>query len=119
MNERSEATLRKLPELLALLKNDCHGPFCIPRLDVGRLWLHVSMEQGMKYMGTNLAEGLMNYLFRPDNIRHIMEITGELVSVKELKRHTKKRLARNRANPQEVLVWEERKSERKRSNKNR
>ncbi|CAG8529609.1 2651_t:CDS:2 [Ambispora gerdemannii] len=115
MYPSTKATLPKLPEMFDLLKNDPRGireatsegllrsedieyfdeTFGITGVrpvfvdDSGFVvWMLDDRDSMFQWneMGTNLAEGL----FHPDNICHIMESTGELVSAKELKRRQRK-----------------------------
>src|SRR6185369_4672718 len=45
------------------------------------------MEQGMEYLGIKLRERHTNYLYRAEKICAIMEDTGELIPVKEVRRY--------------------------------
>ena len=52
------------------------------------------MEQGLKYLGKDLIEGLTNFFIYPDNICDVMEDTGERIPVEEFNRQMEERFNR-------------------------
>ncbi|CAG8818781.1 7894_t:CDS:1, partial [Dentiscutata erythropus] len=63
-----------------------HSGMVVMMLDSrGIMFKWNDMEHSMYYMGRNLKEGLANHLYYPENICAIVESTGELIPVKELK----------------------------------
>ncbi|RIA86999.1 hypothetical protein C1645_740435 [Glomus cerebriforme] len=61
-----------------------HSEFVIWLLDENKcLFLWNEMENSMIYMGSNLEEGITNYLIHPDRMCYIIEDTFERVPVNE------------------------------------
>ncbi|RIA79442.1 hypothetical protein C1645_840680 [Glomus cerebriforme] len=72
-----------------------HSGYVIWLLDKdGNMYQWCEMQQGLRYMGKDLIDGLTNYFIYPENLCEVMEDTGERIPVEEFKREMKEKAKR-------------------------